>query len=45
MGRVSHSRAYFDVATTAASRWILTATASRWILASIAFSQQSRSEF
>jgi hypothetical protein len=44
-GKVSHSRADFDVATTAASNWILATTSSRWILAATASSQASKPEF
>jgi hypothetical protein len=44
-GRVSHSRAAFDVATATASSWILAATAFRWILAAIASSRSSKPEF
>jgi hypothetical protein len=33
VGRVSGSRADFNVATTAASSWILAAITTRWILA------------
>jgi hypothetical protein len=36
VGRGSYSRAAFDIATTAASSWILAATASKWILAATA---------
>jgi hypothetical protein len=45
MGRVSHSRADFDVAATAASSCILAAAASSWILAATASSRPSRPEF
>jgi hypothetical protein len=45
MGKVSHSRADFDVATTAASSWILATIASRWILAAATSSRASRLEF
>jgi hypothetical protein len=45
VGRVSSSRAAFDVTATIASRWILASTASRWILAATASSRPSRSEF
>jgi hypothetical protein len=45
MGRVSHSRAAFNVTATTASSWILAATASRWILAATASSRSSRPEF
>jgi hypothetical protein len=44
-GRVSRSRAGFDVVTTATSSWILAATASTWILAAISSSRSSRKEF
>jgi hypothetical protein len=45
VGRVSYSRADFDVAATAASSWILVATTFMWILATTASSQASRPEF
>jgi hypothetical protein len=45
MGKVSHSRTDFDVATTTASSWILATTASRWILATTASSRACRTEF
>jgi hypothetical protein len=45
VGRVSHSRVYFDVATAAACSWILAATSSRWILIAIAFSRSYMPEF
>jgi hypothetical protein len=44
VGRGSYSQAAFDIATTAASSWILAATASKWILAATASSGPSRPE-
>jgi hypothetical protein len=45
VGRVSHSRIDFDVATTATSSWILAATTSKWILPATTSNWASRPEF
>jgi hypothetical protein len=45
MGRVSRSRAAFNVAATATSSWILATATSSWILATTAFSRPSKLEF
>jgi uncharacterized membrane protein YoaK (UPF0700 family) len=45
VGRVSCSRAAFDVAATTASSWILATTTFRWILAATASNRPSRLEF